>query len=236
MTKKKVEKKVDDTKVDDKKVNVVDNKSENISNEKKHVDKKIEEKNKNEKIIETNENKIEKEEKKDKSSKQKQAKEGEISSAEIRIGKILKAHKHENADNLFVEEIDLGEKEPRTICSGLVKHGFQAIDLIDKYVLVFCNLKPKDAVGIKSNGMVLCATNTDGKVELIKIPLDAKIGERVIFEGYECEFEKQLNSKKLPKILKDLKTDKDGIVCFKDGKAKISSGLCYSSFTNSNVS
>jgi len=174
--------------------------------------------------------------KEDKSSKQKQPKEGEISSAEIRVGKILVAFKHENAQRLYVEEIDVGESEPRKICSGLVEH-LQVSDLFDKKVLVFCNLKPKDAVGILSNGMVLCATDSiSKKVELIKVPDNAKIGERVIFEGYEGDFEKQLNSKKLPKILKDLKTNGKGEVCFKDGKATLKSGVCFSNFINSTVS
>jgi tRNA-binding EMAP/Myf-like protein len=42
---------------------------------------------------------------------------------DIRVGKILKAWKHPEADSLYVEEVDLGEAEgPRTICSGLVKY------------------------------------------------------------------------------------------------------------------
>ncbi len=83
--------------------------------------------------------------------------------------------------------------------------------------------------------MVLCATNEEKK-ELVKVPENAKIGERVLFEGYEGDFEKQLNSKKLPKLLKDLKTDEKGTVVFKDGKAKVSTGYCFSNFPNSPVS
>ncbi len=42
---------------------------------------------------------------------------------DIRVGKILKAWKHPEADSLYVEEVDVGEAEgPRTICSGLVKY------------------------------------------------------------------------------------------------------------------
>lgn len=41
---------------------------------------------------------------------------------DIRVGKILKAWRHEEADSLYVEEVDVGEPEPRTICSGLVKY------------------------------------------------------------------------------------------------------------------
>ena len=41
---------------------------------------------------------------------------------DVRVGKVLKASKHEDADKLYVEEIDLGEAEPRTICSGLAPY------------------------------------------------------------------------------------------------------------------
>jgi aminoacyl tRNA synthase complex-interacting multifunctional protein 1 len=30
--------------------------------------------------------------------------------------------KHPEADSLYVESIDIGEEEPRTVCSGLVKY------------------------------------------------------------------------------------------------------------------
>ena len=40
----------------------------------------------------------------------------------LRVGKVLKAYKHEDADKLYVEEVDVGEEEPRTICSGLVPY------------------------------------------------------------------------------------------------------------------
>lgn len=41
---------------------------------------------------------------------------------DIRVGRILKAWRHPEADSLYVEEVDVGEEEPRTICSGLVKY------------------------------------------------------------------------------------------------------------------
>ena len=41
---------------------------------------------------------------------------------DIRVGQILKAWKHEEADSLYVEEVDIGEPEPRIICSGLVNY------------------------------------------------------------------------------------------------------------------
>lgn len=44
------------------------------------------------------------------------------SSLDIRVGKVLKAWRHPDADSLYVEEVDIGEEETRTICSGLVKY------------------------------------------------------------------------------------------------------------------
>lgn len=41
---------------------------------------------------------------------------------DIRVGRILKAWRHEEADSLYVEEVDVGEPEPRLICSGLVNY------------------------------------------------------------------------------------------------------------------
>jgi tRNA-binding EMAP/Myf-like protein len=39
---------------------------------------------------------------------------------DIRVGRVVKAWRHPEADTLYVEEVDVGEAEPRTICSGLV--------------------------------------------------------------------------------------------------------------------
>lgn len=43
-------------------------------------------------------------------------------SLDIRVGQIIKIWRHEEADSLYVEEVDVGEPEPRIICSGLVKY------------------------------------------------------------------------------------------------------------------
>lgn len=52
---------------------------------------------------------------------------------DMRVGRILRAWKHDEADSLYVEEVDIGEPEPRIICSGLVKY----IPLENLQVLLF---------------------------------------------------------------------------------------------------
>lgn len=88
-----------------------------------------------------------------------------IESIEIRIGKIIEIGKHPEADSLYVEKVDLGEPSgPRTIVSGLVEYCTSEF-LLNRNVVVLCNLKPRALKGITSQGMLLCSSNkADGKV------------------------------------------------------------------------
>lgn len=113
---------------------------------------------------------------------------------DFRVGFIQKAIKHPNADSLYVSTIDVGEEEPRTICSGLVKY-IPLEDMQERYIVVIANLKPVAMRGIKSNGMVLCASNESG-VEFITPPAGSKPGDKLFFEGFNGTPEKQLNPKK----------------------------------------
>ncbi len=112
----------------------------------------------------------------------------DVSKLDIRVGVITKAWLHEEADKLFCENIDIGEEEgPRNIASGLRAH-YNLEDLEGQRVLVLANLKTRKLVGFPSHGMVLCAASEDGsKVEFIEPPADAKIGERVMVDGYDGE-------------------------------------------------
>ncbi|XP_050541003.1 tyrosine--tRNA ligase, cytoplasmic [Daktulosphaira vitifoliae] len=127
---------------------------------------------------------------------------------DIRVGKIIEISLHPDADSLYVEKIDIGEQEPRTIVSGLVK--FVSIEeMKNRNVVVLCNLKPAKMRGVESCGMVLCATNElDGVkfVEPLEPSEDSKPGDRVIIESYEQgEPDKILNPKK--KIWEKLQVD-----------------------------
>ncbi|KAK1963533.1 nucleic acid-binding protein [Colletotrichum sublineola] len=134
---------------------------------------------------------------------------------DLRVGHILKAIKHPEADSLYVSTIAVGD-EPnddtteyegqvcRTVCSGL--NGLVPLESMQgRKVVVVCNLKPVKMRGIKSCAMVLAASprlkegETDdhkGPVELVTPPADAKAGERVCFQGWEGEPEGVLNPKK----------------------------------------
>lgn len=63
--------------------------------------------------------------------------------------------------SLYVEEVDLGEAEPRTVVSGLVKF-IPEEQMQQRRVVLVCNLKPANMRGVKSQAMVLAATSSDG--------------------------------------------------------------------------
>jgi aminoacyl tRNA synthase complex-interacting multifunctional protein 1 len=135
---------------------------------------------------------------------------------DLRVGHILKAVKHPEADSLYVSTIAMGDKAGtedtseyegqvvRTVCSGL--NGLVPLEEMQgRKVVVVCNLKPVKMRGIKSAAMVLAASprlkegeedSHAGPVELVTPPSDAKAGERVYFEGWKGEPEGVLNPKK----------------------------------------
>lgn len=109
---------------------------------------------------------------------------------DIRVGRIVKAWRHEEADSLYVEEVDVGESEPRIICSGLVNY-IPLHLLQDKKVVVLANLKPRNMRGVKSSGMLMAASDASHEnVELLVPPEDSLPGERIWF-GSEEEKENQ---------------------------------------------
>ncbi|EME30689.1 methionyl-tRNA synthetase isoform 2 [Galdieria sulphuraria] len=137
----------------------------------------------------------------------------DASMLEIRVGKILSCKKHPNADTLLVEEIDIGEDNPRTIVSGLVKH-YEPEQLVSRKVLVLCNLKAKKMRGIESKGMLLCGSTKDkSKVEPLSPPEHTQVGELVYFDGVEMkptESGKQA-TQSFERIVDFLKTDSKGV-------------------------
>ncbi|KAJ6144737.1 hypothetical protein N7470_008632 [Penicillium chermesinum] len=116
---------------------------------------------------------------------------------DLRVGHILRAINHPNADSLYVSTVDVGDapgtenttvdeetgKTVRTVCSGL--NGLVPLEEMQgRKIVAVCNLKP----GGDAHA---------GPVELVNPPADAPAGERITFQGWsEGEPEKVLNPKK----------------------------------------
>ncbi|XP_070675925.1 probable methionine--tRNA ligase isoform X3 [Malus domestica] len=151
-----------------------------------------------------------------------------ISRLDIRVGLITKAQKHPDADSLYVEDIDVGEGQTRTVVSGLVKY-IPLEKMQNRKVCVLCNLKPANMRGIKSEAMVLAASNSDHTtVELVEPPEGAQVGERVTFPGFVVEPDEILNPKKRvwETLQVDLHTNTELVACYKDIPLTTSAGVC----------
>lgn len=79
---------------------------------------------------------------------------------DLRVGKILDAKEHPQADKLLVLQVDLGEEKPMTIIAGLRKH-YKKEELIGKKAVFVVNLAPRSLKGIESQGMILAASTSD---------------------------------------------------------------------------
>lgn len=88
--------------------------------------------------------------------------------------------------------------------------------MLNRMVVVLCNLKPAKMRGVESAGMVLCASSNDEpkRVEPLDPPAGSQPGDRVLVEGYETggDPDPVLNPKKKiwEKLQEDLKVSSTG--------------------------
>ncbi|GME77646.1 hypothetical protein B5S31_g4939 [[Candida] boidinii] len=127
----------------------------------------------------------------------------------LRIGKIIDIKRHENADKLYVSQIQIEESstsesnsnenseiiKPKTlqVCSGLVDY-IPSENLLNSRVVLLTNLKPSKMRGVKSEAMLLAASsenkieNTEEskiQVEVVRPPLELPLGTLMYFKGFK---------------------------------------------------
>ncbi len=85
---------------------------------------------------------------------------------ELKTATVTACEKVPKADKLLKLEVDLGT-EKRTIVSGIALH-YTAEEMVGKQVVVVTNLAPRKMKGIESQGMILCAEDKSGKLQLVK--------------------------------------------------------------------
>ena len=79
----------------------------------------------------------------------------------FKVGVVVSAEDHPNADRLLVLKVDIGEGNPRQLVAG-IKGAYQASEMVGKRVVVVTNLKPALLRGVESQGMVLAASDASG--------------------------------------------------------------------------
>jgi methionyl-tRNA synthetase len=88
---------------------------------------------------------------------------GDFQRLALRIGRIVSAEAHPNADRLLVLQVDIGEAAPRQVVAG-IKASYEPSALVGKHVVVVANLKAASLRGVTSQGMVLAASDDTGIV------------------------------------------------------------------------
>ena len=102
-----------------------------------------------------------------------------MSKVDIRVGKVVSIEPNPEGDKLYNEEIDIGNGEIRKIASGL-RGRVDINDLKDSLVVVIANLKKRNLKGWPSQGMILCTSDKDGKVEPLRPPEGSQAGDLVM--------------------------------------------------------
>ncbi|EPJ3204689.1 MULTISPECIES: tRNA-binding protein [unclassified Citrobacter] len=87
---------------------------------------------------------------------------------EIRVGKVAQVKRHENADKLYIVQVDVGDRTLQTVTS-LVPY-YREEELMGKTVVVLCNLQKAKMRGETSECMLLCAETDDGSESVLLAP------------------------------------------------------------------
>ena len=89
----------------------------------------------------------------------------QFATMDIRVGKILAAEKVAKTKKLLKLHVDTGIDQ-RTIVSGIAEY-FEPESIIGQQVSVLINLEPREIKGILSQGMILMAENSEGKLSFV---------------------------------------------------------------------
>jgi methionine--tRNA ligase beta chain len=89
----------------------------------------------------------------------------EFRNIELRVATVTAAAPHPNADRLLVLTIELGS-EQRQLVAGIRAH-YEPQDLVGKQVVVVANLQPATLRGVESQGMLLAASDDQGRLAVV---------------------------------------------------------------------
>lgn len=102
----------------------------------------------------------------------------DFAKVKLRVGRVIEASDHPNADKLMVFKVDLGD-EQRQMCAGL-KGYYTCEQLVGRNLVIVTNLAPRMMRGIESNGMLLAAVTPDhGQVVVLTTESDIAPGSEV---------------------------------------------------------
>ena len=79
----------------------------------------------------------------------------------LKVGTVVEAQEVPKSKKLLLLQVDVGEEENRQVVAG-IKEWYTPEELLNSQVCVVANLKPAKLMGMRSEGMLLAAKDTDG--------------------------------------------------------------------------
>ncbi len=101
----------------------------------------------------------------------------EFAKIDLRVAKVLAAEKVEGSDKLLKLKVSIAGAE-RQIVAGIAQH-YSAEQMIGKEIVVVANLKPAKLRGLLSEGMLLAASNEEGKLAVVRPEAEIGAGAKV---------------------------------------------------------
>lgn len=143
----------------------------------------------------------------------------------LKVAKIIQVEQHPGGTMLYILTLDCGDEEPRQIVSSIVPF-YKPEELQDKNIVLVYNLKPANFRGVRSNGMLLAASEAgDENHETCEVLFAPQFEPGTILEpeGLEPPTEKLCYVKPdkffaMPMYTKDGYVEIDGKKIGSDGK------------------
>lgn len=86
---------------------------------------------------------------------------------ELKVGTVVSAKPHPNADKLMILNVFLGVEPSLKIVAGIAKQ-YTTEQIIGRQVVVVTNLEPAKLRGEESFGMLLAASDSEGNLALLE--------------------------------------------------------------------
>ena len=111
---------------------------------------------------------------------------------ELRMGRVLTCEAVPKSSKLLRFSVDIGEAAPRQILAGIARE-YRPEELVGAEVVVVANLEPAKLMGLESQGMLLAATDPEGRPILLRPHKPGAV------PGHACG--ERLRTRRLPRHL-----------------------------------
>jgi methionyl-tRNA synthetase len=101
----------------------------------------------------------------------------EFKKIDLRVARVVAAEKVAKSEKLLKLQVEIGT-EKRQLVAGIAQH-YKPEDLVGKLIVVVANLQPAKLMGNESQGMLLAASEQEGKLALLTVDAELKTGSLI---------------------------------------------------------